>query len=161
MNDQLVFSFAEKLINGNVQSIQKVAMTDPNLVSPLVLAYIGDSVYELFVRTRLVIAVKGNVNKLHRTATGYSKSASQADVVHHILDMLTEKEHDIVRRGRNARSGYVPKNANVTEYRYATGFEALLGYLYLTGEVERLIDILNSAVKWVEDKDKDDTRENG
>ena len=147
MNDQLVSSFTEKLINDNAQSVQKIAITDPNLISPLVLAYIGDSVYELFVRTRLVFAVKGTVNKIHRTATGYSRSASQADVIHHIFEMLTEKEHDIVRRGRNARSGYVPKNANVTEYRYATGFEALLGYLYLTGEFERLIDILNNAVK--------------
>ena len=153
MDDHLIALLATKFAESELKD---VTATDINQISPLILAYVGDAVYEIFIRTRLVHTVKGSVNKIHRTAIGYSRSAAQADIIHNIHELLTEKECDIVRRGRNARSGYVPKNANVTEYRYATGFEALIGYLYLNRDFERLIDILNYAVNRVEDKDKDD-----
>ncbi|MDR3119979.1 MAG: ribonuclease III [Clostridiales bacterium] len=123
---------------------------DPSLVPPLVLAYVGDAVYEVFVRTRLALGGDATVHKLHVAATRYARSASQAGVVHSLRGILTERESDIVRRGRNAHSGYVPKNANVAEYRYATGFEALLGYLYLSGQLPRLLEILARAADQVE-----------
>ena len=116
--------------------------TDPDLLNPLVLAYVGDSVFELYIRTMLVQNEKGNVNKLHRAATDYVKSGSQARMARDISEFLSDEEKDILRRGRNAHSGYVPKNAVVSEYRYATGFEALVGYLYLKGSIERLMEIL-------------------
>ena len=121
---------------------------------PLVLAYVGDSVYELYVRTTLARGVTGSVHKLHTEATAYSRCSSQADVVRHIFDNLSKTEQDVVRRGRNAHSGYVPKNADVSEYRHATGFEALLGYLYLGGEFERLDQILKSAAERVYSRGK-------
>jgi len=110
---------------------------------------VGDSVYELFVRDMLAQSHNGNVHSLHVGATGFARCASQADVIHSILPELTEREQDVVRRGRNANSGYVPKNANVAEYRYATGFEALLGFLYMNGEFDRLHYVLDLAVKRV------------
>ena len=118
-------------------------------LTPLVLAYVGDSVYEVYVRGMLAQSMNGSVHKLHLEATEYVRCASQADVIHSIYDSLSEGEQDIVRRGRNSNSGYVPRNADVTEYRYATGFEALLGYLYMRREYGRLDQILNLAVKRV------------
>lgn len=117
-----------------------------NEYSPLVLAYIGDAVFEVYVRTLLVH--KGNlpVHLLHRSSIQYVKAKAQSDVIHDLMDKLTPEEQDVVRRGRNAKSGTIPKNADVTEYKYATGFEALIGYLYLNREQARLLEILQMAV---------------
>ena len=123
--------------------------SDPSQLSPLVLAYIGDSIYEVFVRVMLTQNIGGGVHKLHMEATRYVRCSSQSDVIHAIFDELTEQERDVVRRGRNAHSGYVPKNANVTEYRYATGFEALLGYLFMKRSSDRLLYILRLAAQKV------------
>ena len=113
--------------------------------APLVLAYVGDSVYELFVRSALTQKSGGSVHKLHTEATKYTRCASQAETVHAIYDKLTEGEKDIVRRGRNTNSGYVPKNADVAQYRYATGFEALIGHLFLSRDFVRLKEVLGLA----------------
>jgi ribonuclease-3 family protein len=142
-------------------STDKARAANPDLLPPLVLAYVGDAVYELFVRTGLALRERGSVHKLHMAATEYARSASQADVLHHIHALLTEKEQDIVRRGRNARPGYVPKNADVVEYRYATGFEALVGYLYLRRDFERLFEILTCAVERVKSRKKDGDGQHG
>ena len=125
----------------------------PDRLPPLILAYVGDAVYEVYVRTSLALNISGSVHKLHTEATKYSKCASQADVIRHIFDGLPEKEQNVVRRGRNANSGFVPKNANVADYRHATGFEALLGYLYLSGDKERLNNILDMAARRVNSRD--------
>ncbi len=109
---------------------------------PLVLAYIGDTIYDLFVRTYLIHAYDVPVHRLHVKAIGFVKAASQSETLHDIEDLLSEDEKYIVRRGRNAKSGTIPKNADVTEYRWATGFESLLGYLYLTGREERICQII-------------------
>ena len=122
--------------------------------SPLVLAYVGDSVYETYIRTMLARGVAGSVHKLHTEATSYSKCASQADVARFIYDRLSIEEQDVVRRGRNTNSGYVPKHADVSEYRHATGFEALIGYLHLNGDNKRLNEILNMAVERVNSREK-------
>ena len=113
------------------------------MMHPLVLAYVGDSVYDLFVRTYLIHTYDVPVHQLHMKSISFVKAGSQSEVLHHIDGLLTEEEKGIVRRGRNAKSATVPKNADVTEYRWATGFESLLGYLYLTGQEKRLCEILN------------------
>lgn len=109
--------------------------------SPLVWAYVGDAVYEVMVRTHLTLESNVHVKKLHRNAIGFVSAKAQYDRLIAILDMLTEHEKDIVRRGRNSRSGTVPKNADINEYRYSTGLEALFGYLYLKKEFNRLQEI--------------------
>lgn len=117
--------------------------------SPLVLAFVGDSIYEIYIRT--FILSKGNMspNDLHKMASSYAKAKSQAKVMLEITQYLTEEEIRISKRGRNAKSGTVPKNADVIDYRNATGLECLIGYLYLKGEFDRLIEILNISIKIV------------
>lgn len=112
------------------------------LMPPLVWAYIGDCVYELFIRTTLVNHTKLNPHKLHLEATNYVRAKAQADILANIYDGLTTEEQDVVRRGRNAENHHLPKNANVTDYMYSTAFEALIGYLYLTKQDRRLKEIL-------------------
>ncbi len=117
-----------------------------NLLSPLTWAYVGDCVYELYIRTNLVNQTNLKPHKLHIETIKYVKARSQAKLLEKIYENLTEEEKDIVRRGRNAESHHLPKNANVQEYRYATAFEALIGYLYLTKKTKRLKEILALAV---------------
>jgi ribonuclease-3 family protein len=116
-------------------------------LQPLVLAYIGDAVYEVYIRNMLVVNKKANVNMLHKMSVKYVKAKAQADILHRISENLTSEEQDIVRRGRNAKSATVPKHADVTDYRYSTGFEALIGYLYLMNNNERLMEVLQLAVE--------------
>ncbi len=113
-----------------------------NLLSPLTWAYVGDCVYELYIRTNLVNQTNLKPHKLHIETIKYVKAKSQAKFLEEIYDKLTDEEKDIVRRGRNAESHHLPKNANVQEYKYATAFEALIGYLYLTKKFRRLKEIL-------------------
>ncbi len=114
-----------------------------NLLSPLTWAYVGDCVYELYIRTNLVNTTNLKPHKLHIEAIKYVKAKGQAKLLEKIESNLTTEEKDIVRRGRNAQSHHLPKNANVQEYKYATAFEALIGYLYLTKKLTRLKEILN------------------
>lgn len=125
----------------------EINQKDISQIPPLVLAYIGDSVYEVFVRTLVVCEGSANVNKLHKRSTCFVKAKAQSDIVHRIMNSLKPEEQDIVRRGRNAKSGTIPKNADVTEYKYATGFESLIGYLYLKKDYERLIEVMKMSVE--------------
>ena len=118
--------------------------------SPLVLAYIGDSVYETYIRTRLVAHANTQVNNLHKTTINYVKAKAQSEIMKALLDQLTEEEEWVFKRGRNAKSATVPKNADVGEYRYATGFEALIGYLYLSGNIDRLYELLQFAFNYAD-----------
>lgn len=118
---------------------------DINMLSPLQLAYIGDAVYELCVRTYLL--KKGlPVRKLHKATTEYVKAKSQSNIVHALKTQLTDDEKSLVRRGRNAKINSVPKNAELVDYKYATGFESLIGYLYLTGQDNRMMELFNKIV---------------
>lgn len=118
----------------------------PNQYSPLVLAYIGDGVYELYVRTRVIEEHPDMpAHKLHKESVKYVKAHSQSNSIHFLEGILTEAETAVFKRGRNAKSPTVPKNANLTEYRHATGFEALIGYLYLSGDNDRLNEIMKIA----------------
>jgi len=116
---------------------------DKDEYSPLVLAYIGDAVHELYIRTRLIANANLPVNTLHRAATSYVNAKAQFEAFHLIEPHLTEDEIKIFKRGRNAKSATTPKNAEIVHYRHATGFEALLGYLYINNQKERLSYILD------------------
>lgn len=119
-----------------------VSKRDAREYSPLVLAYLGDAIYELFVRTMVIAEENAPVYKLHKHSTSFVKAKAQSRVIHEILEFLTQEEQEVVRRGRNAKPGTVPKNADIIEYKYATGLEALLGYLYLKQDYTRLMQVL-------------------
>lgn len=125
----------------------KQSPTDIRMYNPLVLAYVGDSVYDTFIRTMLVSGGSTQVDKLHKRAIKYVQAKAQAEMLQKLHDSLTEEEQDIVRRGRNTKSGTVPKNADINDYRYATGFEALIGYLYLIGNTKRLMEIFAAVAE--------------
>jgi len=110
-------------------------------MSGLTLAFVGDGVWHALVRAWLARTRKGTVRTLHRAAVGYVRAGAQASAVGVIQDILTGEESDILRRGRNAQ-GNAPKNVDVQTYRLATGFEALIGYLYLMGREERLMELV-------------------
>ena len=117
-------------------------------LNPLQLALIGDGVYELFIRNSILLNNKElNAHKMHVKAIGYVKAKAQSDIMKELEENLTEDELYIFKRGRNAKSATVPKNADVRDYRMATGFEALVGYLYLTGNNDRLLFILNKSIE--------------
>ena len=124
-----------ELINRNKEE------TDVNLMSPLTWAYIGDCVYELYIRNELVNKTKLKPHKVHIASIQYVKAEKQAEILHNIYDDLTDEEKDIVRRGRNSENHHLPKNCSVENYAYSTAFEALIGYLYLTRKDERLKEI--------------------
>ena len=116
---------------------------DVNNLSPLTLAFMGDTVFDLFVRERLICQANRPVNKLHNLASKTVNAASQAEAVKKIMDMLTEEELAVFRRGRNTHTNHKAKNATEGDYHYATGFEALFGYLYLKGNIERLRELFD------------------
>ena len=117
------------------------------LISPLTWAYIGDAVYELYIRNYLINNTNLKPHKLHLETIKYVKAKAQAKILEKIESDLTDEEKDIVRRGRNTQTHSAPKNANPEDYMYATAFEALIGYLYLTKQEERLQEILNKCIE--------------
>lgn len=119
---------------------------DIRTYSPLTLAYIGDAVYELVVRTVVVEQGNAPVNKLHKRSSALVKAASQAAIIKAIEPMLTEEEIQVYKRGRNAKSYTSAKNASVIDYRVATGFEALIGHLYLSGQNDRLLTLVKAGL---------------
>ena len=130
----------------NINSVlSKEEIPEINTLSPLTLAFLGDSVYEMFVRAKILSMGNRPANELHKIAVGYVKAKAQATAAHKILDTLTEAELEIYKRGRNTNIHTVPKNADMADYRHATALEALIGYLYIKGEEERLYKILNLA----------------
>ena len=122
---------------------------DVNQMSPLVWAYIGDSVYEQYIRNYLVTNTKYKPHKLHIEATKFVKASAQASILLKLENVLTEEEKEIIRRTRNTENHHVAKNASVQDYMYATAFEGLIGYLHLTKQNERLNEILELSLKCV------------
>lgn len=113
-------------------------------LNPLIWAYIGDAVYEVFVRTHVISECKARKsNDLHRQSITFVKAKAQSDFLEGLLPTLTEEELNIVRRGRNTKSYHTAKNADVADYRRATAFEALIGYLYLLKRLDRLQEIMD------------------
>lgn len=120
---------------------------DIRTYSPLVLAYIGDGIYELMVRTVLVEQGNRQANTLHKKASSYVKASAQSAMILAIQEELTEEEEKIYKRGRNAKTVTMAKHASMHDYRHATGFEALMGYLYLTHQMRRMIDLIKMGME--------------
>lgn len=125
---------------------------DARQLNSLALAYMGDAIYEIHVRHHILGTGTVRPNQLHREATTFVSAKSQAKVIHHFFEqeILTEEETAVAKRGRNAKSGTIPKNTDVQTYRYSTGFEAVIGYLYLSEQHERLETIIKAAIAFVE-----------
>lgn len=128
----------------------------PELHSPAQLAFAGDAVYEMLVRAYIVKNFDYNVNKMHKEAIKFVKAASQAKFIRALDPILTEEERKIVKRGRNAKITSAPKNQEVIDYRYATGFETLFGYLYLQNESERILFLFDEILKIVYEGDSNE-----
>lgn len=136
----------EKLIERKNEKI------DVDTMSPLIWAYVGDSVYELYIRTHLTNVTKLKPHQLHIKSIQYVKAGAQATILEKLMEYLTEQEREIVKRGRNAENHHLPKNATVQEYMYSTAFEALIGYLYLTKQDGRLKEILDKCLEIAENR---------
>lgn len=122
---------------------------DIRTYSPLTLAYIGDAIYDLVIRTIVVERANTSPNNLHHKTVRYVNARIQAQMIEALMEELTEEEKTVYKRGRNAKSCTTAKNATVIEYRKATGMEALCGYLYLTGKQERLLSLVKTAIEKV------------
>jgi ribonuclease-3 family protein len=120
---------------------------DAALLNPLALAYLGDAVYEMFIRQYLLSLTNHRPNQLHRHATKYVSAKAQARALQVLQPHLTEEEQDIVRKGRNAKSGTIPKNTDVIVYRHSTAFECLIGYLYLRERFDRLHFLMKMSIE--------------
>lgn len=135
--------------NGYIKAAYHIPDTDIKTYSPLTLAFIGDSIFDLIIRTLVVESGNAPVNKLHKRASKLVQASSQAELYHTIKDQLTEEETAIFKRGRNAKSFTSAKNAGIIEYRTATGLEALVGYLYLTDQMDRLLELMKPQMEKV------------
>lgn len=129
----------------NNKPVSSLTEAEARAYSPLALAFVGDGVYETFIRTKLLLKANTSANKLHKEAVSFVRAEAQSLAAKALLPSLTEEEEAVLKRGRNAHSATAPKHANITDYRYATGFEALLGYLYLTAQEDRLQVIMQKA----------------
>ena len=131
----------------NFFGLKNLTEGEAKLVNPQVLAFVGDGVYTMYVRNMVALSSKAKSGELHKTTASFVKATQQSHVIDRILPLLNESEQDIFRRGRNYKTHSVAKNASVVDYRRATGFEAVIGYLYLTGNMEKLNAILEVCVK--------------
>lgn len=126
----------------------------PLELNSLALAYMGDAVYEKYIRHHLILKGAVKPNLLHRESTRFVSAKAQSKVIHFLLEegILNEEEQGVVRRGRNAKSGTVPKNTDVQTYRYSTAFEALIGYLFLSDRMDRVKELIEIAINYTEEK---------
>lgn len=124
----------------------KLEPVDADSYSPLVLAYIGDAVYELIIRSRIINRGSMQVNKMHKRSAQLVKAGTQAALIHAIEELLTEGEHGVYKRGRNAKSATTAKNASMIDYRTATGLEALVGWLFIKEQYGRLVYLVSQGL---------------
>ena len=136
----------QKGIDSYIKEKFGISEVDIRTYSPLTLAYIGDGIFDLVIRS--VVVGKGNTRagELHKRTSQIVKAHTQAEMIEKLLPMLTEEEAEVYRRGRNAKSPTMAKNATMSDYRKATGFEALMRYLYLKDEFERLVELVKTGV---------------
>ena len=137
----------KKGIDSYLKEQFQIADVDIRTYSPLTLAYIGDGIYDLVIRS--VVVARGNTRagELHKRTSQIVKAYTQAQMMEALLPLLTEEEADIYRRGRNAKSPTMAKNATMSDYRKATGFEALMGWLYVKDEFERLVELVKAGAE--------------
>lgn len=123
-------------------------------INSLALAYMGDAIYDVHIRHHLLLSGKTKPNRLHREATRYVSAKAQANILKQLVEenFLNEEELAIMKRGRNAKSGTIPKNTDVQTYRHSTAFEAVLGWIYLSENVERLKELVERSIKIIEEK---------
>lgn len=136
-----------------MQEIFQMKEVDVNSYSPLTLAYIGDSIYDLIIKSLVVNQGNRQVNKLHKETSMYVQASTQSLMMRTMQEQLTEEEHAVYKRGRNAKSVSPAKNQSITDYRRATGFEALLGYLYLKKEWKRMLDLVKIGLDSLKEKE--------
>ncbi len=146
MEKELTASASAIRIAGYLREKLELPETDIRTYSPLTLAFIGDSIFDLVIRTCIVESGNAPVNKLHKCASRLVQATAQAELYHLIQEQLTEEESAVYKRGRNAKSFTSAKNASVVDYRIATGLEALMGYLYLTDRMDRLLDLVKPQI---------------
>ena len=137
-----------------MRDVFEMEEVDVHTYSPLTLAYIGDCVYDLIIKNLVVNHGNKQVNKLHKETSMLVQASAQSLMMRSLQEHLTEEEHAIYKRGRNAKSVSPAKNQSITDYRRATGFEAVIGYLYLKKEWKRLIDLVKMGLDSMEDKDE-------
>lgn len=139
-----------------IKSIPGMNQIDVKTSSPLVLAYIGDCVFDLIIK--LMVTGRGNrqVNKLHEETSRYVQASAQSYMMRAVQEHLNTEEHAVYRRGRNAKSVSPAKNQSITDYRRATGFEALVGYLYLKGDYSRLAELVTIGLKSMETREPEE-----
>lgn len=142
MGEDISCSFLEA-----IRQVFDCRTADVRAYSPLTLAYIGDAVYELIVRTIVVERANRAANELHKSTVKYVNARVQANMIESLLEELTEEELAVYKRGRNAKSHTAAKNASIQDYRKATGFEALVGYLYLSGKTARILELIQEGIK--------------
>ena len=140
----------EKSISAFIRESLNIAEVDINSYSPLTLAYIGDAIFDLIIRTAMVSNGNNRADSLHKATASIVKAKTQSDMIEKMLLYLTEEEAAVYRRGRNAKSHTTAKNASISDYRRATGFEALLGYLYLQGDMERIMELVKIGLSDME-----------
>lgn len=131
----------------NLNLCRKEADSNYRTMNGLALAFVGDGIYELMVRTMLTSGVERNVNDLHKECVRLVNAAYQADAMDRLMPLLTEEEITFYKRGRNAKSAHTPKNKTQAQYHKATGFESLFGYLYLKGDSDRLHELFNITIQ--------------
>ena len=146
IKDKLSEQQSESVIE-QIKTVFECKEQDVRAYSPLTLAYIGDAIYDLVIRSVVVERANRSANDLHKKATRYVKAEAQATMVLALLDELTPEEEAVYKRGRNAKSHTMAKNASMADYRKATGFEALMGYLYLTGQTERMLYLIKKGIE--------------
>jgi ribonuclease III family protein len=129
-------------IMDKISEYTNLSEIDIRMLNPLIWAYIGDAIYEAYVRSYIISSGKRTSHDLHKMSIKFVKASAQSDFLEKILPLLSEEEQDVVRRGRNTKTYHVPKNADVIDYRRATAFEGLIGYLYLMKRYDRLDEII-------------------
>lgn len=142
----------EKGIDAYIREQFDIKEVDIRTYSPLTLAYIGDGIFDLVIRSIVVGRGNTRANELHHRTSHIVKAHTQAEIIEKLLPHLTEEESDIYRRGRNAKSPTMAKNATMSDYRKATGFEALMGYLYLTDQFERILFLVKEGLAAIHEK---------
>ena len=147
MNDSAVNNFNFGELKKGFHEAFHLEEKDLRTYSPLTLAYIGDGVYELVIRTILVKKANCPVNRLHKKASSLVKASAQSGMMEILEPLLTEEEKSVYRRGRNAHSATMAKHATMADYRRATGFEALMGYLYLKEDFSRILELVHAGLE--------------
>ena len=135
-----------------IKEVLEMKEVEPEGYSPLTLAYIGDSIYDLIIKTKVISEGNKQVKKLHQETSSMVQASAQSEMMRVLQPLLTEEEHAVYRRGRNAKSVSPAKNQSLTDYRRATGFEALMGYLYLKKDWKRLLDLMKIGLCSVSDR---------